>query len=153
MLFPWLQPLCCVCRCLEYLLRNDANPGIRDNQGYNAVHYASAYGHRLCLELVRTSSTRCVTITISVIIYCYIVMMFNALLSLHCLLQIASETPLDVVGWICTFLVLLYTDCSALWWLFDKRQCDDLLSAVCFLIQHRFSLCVSRLFGGLYPIV
>jgi len=40
-------------RCLEYLLRNDANPGIRDNQGYNAVHYASAYGHRLCLELVR----------------------------------------------------------------------------------------------------
>uniref|UniRef100_A0AAZ3RH72 Ankyrin repeat domain 28b n=1 Tax=Oncorhynchus tshawytscha TaxID=74940 RepID=A0AAZ3RH72_ONCTS len=41
-------------RCLEYLLRNDANPGIRDNQGYNAVHYASAYGHRLCLELVRT---------------------------------------------------------------------------------------------------
>ena len=39
-------------RCLEYLLRNDANPGIRDNQGYNAVHYASAYGHRLCLELV-----------------------------------------------------------------------------------------------------
>uniref|UniRef100_A0A8C9SQD7 Ankyrin repeat domain 28 n=1 Tax=Scleropages formosus TaxID=113540 RepID=A0A8C9SQD7_SCLFO len=41
-------------RCLEYLLRNDANPGIRDKQGYNAVHYASAYGHRLCLELVRT---------------------------------------------------------------------------------------------------
>uniref|UniRef100_A0A3B1J412 Ankyrin repeat domain 28b n=1 Tax=Astyanax mexicanus TaxID=7994 RepID=A0A3B1J412_ASTMX len=39
--------------CLEYLLRNDANPGIRDVQGYNAVHYASAYGHRLCLELVR----------------------------------------------------------------------------------------------------
>uniref|UniRef100_A0AAZ3RH15 Serine/threonine-protein phosphatase 6 regulatory ankyrin repeat subunit A n=1 Tax=Oncorhynchus tshawytscha TaxID=74940 RepID=A0AAZ3RH15_ONCTS len=39
-------------KCLEYLLRNDANPGIRDNQGYNAVHYASAYGHRLCLELV-----------------------------------------------------------------------------------------------------
>uniref|UniRef100_A0A8C7LD55 Ankyrin repeat domain 28 n=1 Tax=Oncorhynchus kisutch TaxID=8019 RepID=A0A8C7LD55_ONCKI len=38
-------------KCLEYLLRNDANPGIRDNQGYNAVHYASAYGHRLCLEL------------------------------------------------------------------------------------------------------
>ena len=42
-------------RCLEYLLRNDANPGIRDNQGYNAVHYASAYGHRLCLELVRAA--------------------------------------------------------------------------------------------------
>uniref|UniRef100_A0A3Q3JMF0 Uncharacterized protein n=1 Tax=Monopterus albus TaxID=43700 RepID=A0A3Q3JMF0_MONAL len=39
-------------KCLEYLLRNDANPGIRDNQGYNAVHYASAYGHRLCLELI-----------------------------------------------------------------------------------------------------
>uniref|UniRef100_A0A672ZP70 Uncharacterized protein n=1 Tax=Sphaeramia orbicularis TaxID=375764 RepID=A0A672ZP70_9TELE len=48
--------LCCVCRCLEYLLRNDANPGIRDNQGYNAVHYASAYGHRLCLELLMETS-------------------------------------------------------------------------------------------------
>uniref|UniRef100_A0AAZ3NP69 Serine/threonine-protein phosphatase 6 regulatory ankyrin repeat subunit A n=1 Tax=Oncorhynchus tshawytscha TaxID=74940 RepID=A0AAZ3NP69_ONCTS len=43
-------------RCLEYLLRNDANPGIRDNQGYNAVHYASAYGHRLCLELLMETS-------------------------------------------------------------------------------------------------
>uniref|UniRef100_A0A9J8AVY5 Ankyrin repeat domain 28 n=2 Tax=Cyprinus carpio TaxID=7962 RepID=A0A9J8AVY5_CYPCA len=42
--------------CLEYLLRNDANPGIRDNQGYNAVHYASAYGHRLCLELILFNS-------------------------------------------------------------------------------------------------
>lgn len=42
-------------RCLEYLLRNDANPAIRDKQGYNAVHYASAYGHRLCLELVRSA--------------------------------------------------------------------------------------------------
>uniref|UniRef100_A0A8C4HHT0 Ankyrin repeat domain 28b n=1 Tax=Dicentrarchus labrax TaxID=13489 RepID=A0A8C4HHT0_DICLA len=42
--------------CLEYLLRNDANPGIRDNQGYNAVHYASAYGHRLCLELLMETS-------------------------------------------------------------------------------------------------
>lgn len=40
-------------RCLEYLLRNDANPGIRDKQGYNAVHYSAAYGHRLCLQLVR----------------------------------------------------------------------------------------------------
>lgn len=44
---------CVLCfRCLEYLLHNDANPGIRDKQGYNAVHYASTYGHRLCLELV-----------------------------------------------------------------------------------------------------
>lgn len=39
-------------KCLEYLLRNDANPGIRDKHGYNAVHYAAAYGHRLCLELI-----------------------------------------------------------------------------------------------------
>ncbi|XP_030061393.1 serine/threonine-protein phosphatase 6 regulatory ankyrin repeat subunit A [Microcaecilia unicolor] len=39
-------------KCLEYLLRNDANPGIRDKQGYNAVHYSAAYGHRLCLELI-----------------------------------------------------------------------------------------------------
>uniref|UniRef100_A0A8D3DEI7 Ankyrin repeat domain 28 n=1 Tax=Scophthalmus maximus TaxID=52904 RepID=A0A8D3DEI7_SCOMX len=43
-------------KCLEYLLRNDANPGIRDNQGYNAVHYASAYGHRLCLELIASET-------------------------------------------------------------------------------------------------
>uniref|UniRef100_A0A3Q0SID9 Ankyrin repeat domain 28 n=1 Tax=Amphilophus citrinellus TaxID=61819 RepID=A0A3Q0SID9_AMPCI len=35
---------------------NDANPGIRDNQGYNAVHYASAYGHRLCLELIASET-------------------------------------------------------------------------------------------------
>uniref|UniRef100_A0A8C9RUE2 Ankyrin repeat domain 28 n=1 Tax=Scleropages formosus TaxID=113540 RepID=A0A8C9RUE2_SCLFO len=43
-------------KCLEYLLRNDANPGIRDKQGYNAVHYASAYGHRLCLELIASET-------------------------------------------------------------------------------------------------
>uniref|UniRef100_A0A8C6K9Y3 Ankyrin repeat domain 28 n=1 Tax=Nothobranchius furzeri TaxID=105023 RepID=A0A8C6K9Y3_NOTFU len=43
-------------KCLEYLLRNDANPGIRDNQGYNTVHYASAYGHRLCLELIASET-------------------------------------------------------------------------------------------------
>lgn len=75
MLFPWLQRFCCVCRCLEYLLRNDANPGIRDNQGYNAVHYASAYGHRLCLELVRTSiqSTWHLTATMSLFSYlCFV---------------------------------------------------------------------------------
>lgn len=42
-------------RCVEYLLRNDADPGVRDRQGYSAVHYASAYGRTLCLELVRNS--------------------------------------------------------------------------------------------------
>ncbi|MBN3314346.1 ANR28 phosphatase, partial [Atractosteus spatula] len=42
--------------CLEYLLRNDANPGIRDKHGYNAVHYAAAYGHRLCLELIASET-------------------------------------------------------------------------------------------------
>ncbi|KAK2090291.1 Serine/threonine-protein phosphatase 6 regulatory ankyrin repeat subunit A [Saguinus oedipus] len=42
--------------CLEYLLRNDANPGIRDKQGYNAVHYSAAYGHRLCLQLLMETS-------------------------------------------------------------------------------------------------
>ncbi|TKC46429.1 hypothetical protein EI555_015615, partial [Monodon monoceros] len=43
-------------KCLEYLLRNDANPGIRDKQGYNAVHYSAAYGHRLCLQLLMETS-------------------------------------------------------------------------------------------------
>ncbi|OXB54970.1 hypothetical protein ASZ78_012746 [Callipepla squamata] len=43
-------------KCLEYLLRNDANPGIRDKQGYNAVHYSAAYGHRLCLELIASET-------------------------------------------------------------------------------------------------
>lgn len=38
------------------MLRNNADPGVRDKQGYSAVHYASAYGRTLCLELVRTSS-------------------------------------------------------------------------------------------------
>lgn len=41
-----------VCRCLEFLLQNDANPSIQDKEGYNTVHYAAAYGHRQCLELV-----------------------------------------------------------------------------------------------------
>jgi serine/threonine-protein phosphatase 6 regulatory ankyrin repeat subunit A len=46
----------CVCvRCLEYLLRNDADPAVRDHHGFSPVHYASAYGHTLCLELVRAA--------------------------------------------------------------------------------------------------
>lgn len=44
-------------RCVEYLLRNDADPGVRDKQGNTAVHYASAYGRTLCLELVSTTTT------------------------------------------------------------------------------------------------
>uniref|UniRef100_A0A8C1B9J1 Ankyrin repeat domain 28b n=1 Tax=Cyprinus carpio carpio TaxID=630221 RepID=A0A8C1B9J1_CYPCA len=44
-------------KCLEYLLRNDANPALRDKDGYSAVHYASAYGHRVCLELVSLMDT------------------------------------------------------------------------------------------------
>ncbi|XP_071368602.1 serine/threonine-protein phosphatase 6 regulatory ankyrin repeat subunit A, partial [Centroberyx affinis] len=43
-------------KCLEYLLRNDADPGVRDKQGYSAVHYASAYGHTLCLELIASET-------------------------------------------------------------------------------------------------
>lgn len=45
-------------RCVEYLLRNDANPALRDKDGYSAVHYASAYGHRVFLELVSKHTNR-----------------------------------------------------------------------------------------------
>lgn len=45
-------------RCVEYLLRNDADPAVRDKQGYSAVHYASAYGRTLCLELVSTAAAQ-----------------------------------------------------------------------------------------------
>lgn len=91
----------CCGRCLEYLLRNDANPGIRDNQGYNAVHYASAYGHRLCLELVKI--TFCF---LSFQYFCVGVISHICAISpatpdpfyFFIFLQIASETPLDVVG-------------------------------------------------------
>uniref|UniRef100_A0A3Q3M2F6 Ankyrin repeat domain 28b n=1 Tax=Mastacembelus armatus TaxID=205130 RepID=A0A3Q3M2F6_9TELE len=57
-------------KCLEYLLRNDANPGIRDNQGYNAVHYASAYGHRLCLELIASETPLDVVRRICIFLCC-----------------------------------------------------------------------------------
>uniref|UniRef100_A0A8C2ZAY0 Uncharacterized protein n=1 Tax=Cyclopterus lumpus TaxID=8103 RepID=A0A8C2ZAY0_CYCLU len=43
-------------KCVEYLLRNDAYPGMRDKQGYSAVHYASAYGRTLCLELMASET-------------------------------------------------------------------------------------------------
>lgn len=43
-------------RCVEYLLRNGADPGVNDRQGCCAVHYASAYGRTLCLELVGPST-------------------------------------------------------------------------------------------------
>lgn len=45
-------------RCLEFLLQNDANPSIQDKEGYNTVHYAAAYGHRQCLELVSQLNER-----------------------------------------------------------------------------------------------
>ncbi|KAJ3609681.1 hypothetical protein NHX12_024194 [Muraenolepis orangiensis] len=43
-------------KCLEYLLRNDADPGMRDLHGFSPVHYASAYGHTLCLELIASET-------------------------------------------------------------------------------------------------
>lgn len=46
-------------RCLEFLLQNDADPSIRDKEGYNSIHYAAAYGHRQCLELVSCSVLFC----------------------------------------------------------------------------------------------
>ncbi|CAG11131.1 unnamed protein product [Tetraodon nigroviridis] len=43
-------------KCVEYLLRNGADPGANDKQGYCAVHYASAYGRTLCLELMASKT-------------------------------------------------------------------------------------------------
>ena len=46
----------CVCRCLEYLLDNGANPALKNGKGYSAMHFAAAYGNRQHLELVRVGS-------------------------------------------------------------------------------------------------
>ncbi|XP_077446938.1 serine/threonine-protein phosphatase 6 regulatory ankyrin repeat subunit A isoform X1 [Stigmatopora argus] len=43
-------------KCVEYLLRNNAEPGVRDQHGYSAVHYASAYGRTLSLELMASET-------------------------------------------------------------------------------------------------
>uniref|UniRef100_A0A7N6BZX6 Ankyrin repeat domain 28b n=1 Tax=Anabas testudineus TaxID=64144 RepID=A0A7N6BZX6_ANATE len=43
-------------KCVEYMLRNNADSGVRDKQGYSAVHYASAYGRTLCLELMASET-------------------------------------------------------------------------------------------------
>lgn len=51
-----LMPAVYRVRCVEYLLRNGADPGVNDRQGCCAVHYASAYGRTLCLELVGPST-------------------------------------------------------------------------------------------------
>lgn len=42
-------------RVLELLLKHEARPGISDNQGYNAIHYAALKGHRLALEMVNNN--------------------------------------------------------------------------------------------------
>ncbi|XP_037543071.1 serine/threonine-protein phosphatase 6 regulatory ankyrin repeat subunit B [Nematolebias whitei] len=39
--------------CLEFLLQSGATASLKDKQGYSPVHYAAAFGHRHCLELVR----------------------------------------------------------------------------------------------------
>uniref|UniRef100_A0A665UGK0 Serine/threonine-protein phosphatase 6 regulatory ankyrin repeat subunit C-like n=1 Tax=Echeneis naucrates TaxID=173247 RepID=A0A665UGK0_ECHNA len=36
--------------CLDYLLDNGANPTLKNNKGYSAVHYAAAYGNKQHLE-------------------------------------------------------------------------------------------------------
>ena len=45
-----------VCRCLEYLLDNGANPALKNAKGYSAMHFAAAYGNRQHLELVSGGS-------------------------------------------------------------------------------------------------
>lgn len=42
---------------LEFLLDNNADPSLRDKQGYAAVHYAAAFGNRQNLELVSETAT------------------------------------------------------------------------------------------------
>jgi hypothetical protein len=44
--------ICVHFRVIELLLKNDARPGIRDNDGFNTVHYAALKGHKLSLEMV-----------------------------------------------------------------------------------------------------
>ncbi|CAI9590438.1 unnamed protein product, partial [Staurois parvus] len=44
---------------LEYLLDNNADPSLRDKQGYAAVHYAAAFGNRQNLELLLEMSFNC----------------------------------------------------------------------------------------------
>ncbi|CAH2306652.1 serine threonine- phosphatase 6 regulatory ankyrin repeat subunit B isoform X1 [Pelobates cultripes] len=45
--------------CIEFLLQNKADPLLFDNAGYNAVHYAAAYGHRKCLEYLLERTRIC----------------------------------------------------------------------------------------------
>ena len=40
------------CSCVEHLLHNNANPRLRDVNGYNTLHYAAANGHCLAAEKV-----------------------------------------------------------------------------------------------------
>lgn len=47
---------CLCCRCLEFLLQSGATASLEDKQGYRPIHYAAAYGHKHCLELVRKHS-------------------------------------------------------------------------------------------------
>ena len=39
-------------RVVEILLKRDCNICVRDNQGFNAAHYAAINGHKLALEMV-----------------------------------------------------------------------------------------------------
>uniref|UniRef100_A0A8C6L4J5 Ankyrin repeat domain 44 n=1 Tax=Nothobranchius furzeri TaxID=105023 RepID=A0A8C6L4J5_NOTFU len=48
---------CLHCRCLEFLLQSGATASLKDKQGYSPVHYAAAFGHRHCLELVSHRSS------------------------------------------------------------------------------------------------
>lgn len=91
------------CRCLEFLLQNGATASLNDKQGYNPIHYAAAYGHRHCLELVSTHThTHSLHMgEIVVLLDCNSRRFFFHLLAHH----IFTESWNDILGFWCLLLL------------------------------------------------